>query len=254
MTRSQLLFVVILNTVISLAIALAVTWAVDARRPDPEELASLATPASQLAVIAATATLAAPPAQATTETTPQSAPPTDTPATVQQIEHVVQAGETLAVIAAKYGSTADAVVKANNLTNPDLLYVGQRLLIPITGASAPLPTPVTAANGSASSNTGLRVRSLQGANDLAAEAVEIVNESDQPANLQGWRVQKEGGPEYVFGEMFIFPGQGIRLFSGSGVDDTIKRYWNQSAAVWQSGATVRLIDPQGNIINSYQAP
>jgi LysM repeat protein len=44
--------------------------------------------------------------------------------------HVVQRGEYLSAIARKYGVTVDAIVKANNLRNPNVIYTGQRLIIP----------------------------------------------------------------------------------------------------------------------------
>jgi LysM repeat protein len=44
--------------------------------------------------------------------------------------HTVQSGETLGKIATKYGVTTAAVAKANNITNPDVIRVGQRLTIP----------------------------------------------------------------------------------------------------------------------------
>lgn len=53
--------------------------------------------------------------------------PTDPPAV--RI-HVVQRGETLALIAAKYGTTVDAIARANAITNPNFIYVGQKLRIP----------------------------------------------------------------------------------------------------------------------------
>ena len=46
------------------------------------------------------------------------------------IVHVVQAGETLGAIAARYDTTVAALVEANRLENPDRLAIGQRLLIP----------------------------------------------------------------------------------------------------------------------------
>ena len=49
--------------------------------------------------------------------------------------HVVQRGETLSSIAQYYGNTTAAIAAANNLVNPNLVYVGQRLRIP-SGASA----------------------------------------------------------------------------------------------------------------------
>ena len=42
MNRRQLALIIILNAIISLAIAIAVVWVVEARKPDPEELAALA--------------------------------------------------------------------------------------------------------------------------------------------------------------------------------------------------------------------
>ena len=44
--------------------------------------------------------------------------------------HRVRSGETLSIIAARYGVTPQAVMLANRLRNPNLIFVGQRLLIP----------------------------------------------------------------------------------------------------------------------------
>lgn len=51
------------------------------------------------------------------------------------VVHIVQRGEFLAQIAWKYGTTASAIATANNLANPSLIYVGQRLVIPTTSGS-----------------------------------------------------------------------------------------------------------------------
>jgi LysM repeat protein len=50
--------------------------------------------------------------------------------------HVVQRGETLWSIAARYGTTTRAFVQANGLANANRIYAGQRLIIP-GGASSP---------------------------------------------------------------------------------------------------------------------
>jgi len=56
--------------------------------------------------------------------------------------HVVQRGEYLASIARKYGVSVQALLAANRLRNPNLLYVGQRLKIPADGTtSSPDPAP-----------------------------------------------------------------------------------------------------------------
>ena len=60
------------------------------------------------------------------------------------VVHLVQRGEFLARIAWKYGTTASAIASANNLVNPSLIYVGQRLVIPTAGSSPPASSTPTA--------------------------------------------------------------------------------------------------------------
>jgi LysM repeat protein len=62
--------------------------------------------------------------------------------------HVVRGGDTLWDIAIRYGTTVDALVVANRLSNPSFVRVGQAITIP-TSASAPPPTPATSASASA---------------------------------------------------------------------------------------------------------
>jgi LysM repeat protein len=54
--------------------------------------------------------------------------------------HTVQRGENLAGIAAEYGVTADDIVLANNLNDPNRVYVGQRLFIPVSEPDRPVST------------------------------------------------------------------------------------------------------------------
>jgi lipoprotein-anchoring transpeptidase ErfK/SrfK len=50
--------------------------------------------------------------------------------------HTVQSGETLSAIALRYGVTSWALVRANIITNPALIFPGQILLIPETSATS----------------------------------------------------------------------------------------------------------------------
>jgi LysM repeat protein len=63
------------------------------------------------------------------------------PAHAQQGQqtHVVQPGENLFRIALKYGTTWPVLAAANNITNPNLIYVGQVLIIPGPGGTTPPP-------------------------------------------------------------------------------------------------------------------
>jgi len=55
--------------------------------------------------------------------------------------HTVQKGETAAGIARHYGVSVAALAQANNLANPDRIYVGQKLCIPGGGEPAPDAKP-----------------------------------------------------------------------------------------------------------------
>lgn len=48
----------------------------------------------------------------------------------QPVTHVVQPGDNLYRIALRYGTTTTAIAQANNITNAERIYVGQRLTIP----------------------------------------------------------------------------------------------------------------------------
>jgi len=58
------------------------------------------------------------------------------------MQYVVQPGDTLYTIAQKFGTTIDAIVRANNITNPNLIFVGQVLTIPTGTVPPPTPPPV----------------------------------------------------------------------------------------------------------------
>jgi LysM repeat protein len=87
------------------------------------------------------------------EVTPTPAPPTPTPVlstptplstpreAIQQTVYEVQAGDTLSKIAKRYGVTVGEIVEANNISDPNLIWVGQKLIIP-TGIE-PAPTPLS---------------------------------------------------------------------------------------------------------------
>lgn len=56
--------------------------------------------------------------------------------------YVVQSGDTLSAIAQRFGVTVDVLVAANDITNPALIVVGQKLTVPAPG---PAPQPATPA-------------------------------------------------------------------------------------------------------------
>lgn len=57
------------------------------------------------------------------------------PVMAQQRVHVVRYGETLARIAANYGTSVSAIASTNGIVNPSLIYAGQVLIIPAATTS-----------------------------------------------------------------------------------------------------------------------
>jgi LysM repeat protein len=79
--------------------------------------------------------------------TPTPIPDSIRPGT--KVPYTVQQGDTLAGIASKFNSTTDAIVQANKLADPNSIYVGQQLMIPVnivtpTATRLPTSTPRTA--------------------------------------------------------------------------------------------------------------
>lgn len=70
-----------------------------------------------------------------------TATPQATPATGGPTTYVVESGDTLSEIAAIFGVTVEAIMEANGLTRPEVLQVGQTLIIPIGSQAMPTTIP-----------------------------------------------------------------------------------------------------------------
>src|SRR5207249_3438640 len=89
--------------------------------------------------------------------------------------HTVQVGETLTSIAAQYGISVDSLASANGIATPNLIFVGQQLIIP----GGPVAAPPAARTGDAyvvqpgdtlsniAAQYGVSVVALAGANGLS---------------------------------------------------------------------------------------
>ncbi len=74
-------------------------------------------------------------------------PPPPPPPACPGFFHVVQSGETLFGIAQRFGTTVNAILAVNpSITNPNLIFPGQRICIP-TGPVPPPPPPSPACPG-----------------------------------------------------------------------------------------------------------
>lgn len=47
--------------------------------------------------------------------------------------YVIKKGDCLSVIAQRYGTTVELLCELNNISNPNLIYAGNKLLVPYNG-------------------------------------------------------------------------------------------------------------------------
>lgn len=251
MNRRQLAFIVVVNGLVSLVIALAVVWIFEIRRPEAEELASLYNQRPE-AILAATPAPANPAAVAVVAQTNAPAPetPTATPELDPQQEvYIVRGGDSLVAIAARYNVSIDEIVRANNLSNPDFVFSGQQLIIPgpsPPGGGGPTATPAVI--------LGVEVAFIDGAGILDVESAQVVNDSDRAFSLQGWQLARDGGPAYTFGNVPVFPGGSVRIHTRAGDDTSVDLYWGQPEAQWQSGVAVQLLNERGALVHTFVVP
>jgi LysM repeat protein len=174
-------------------------------------------------------------------------------ATGEQVVYVVQSGDSLLGIASRYGVTIDDIVQTNNLANPDFVFSGQRLIIPVSAADASAAETQAAAQAAAVPGEPA-IQTVESPGTLASEAVLIVNQGDNPVNLRGWRLERENGPVYTFGDLQLFAGSSVRVYSSQGDDNTVALYWAQDAPVWTQGAVARLVDAAGAEVDRNEIP
>lgn len=197
---------------------------------------------------------------------PTIPPPSPTPG---PLLHTVQPGETLVSIAAAYGVPLAELIAVNNIQDPNLIQVGQVLVIPgvwVTPAPAesstplppggPTPTPVQRPTLSAPTPSGppaVEIASVLGAGDLARESVRLRNRGGT-VSLEGWTLSDASGDRYTFPRLVLFPGGEVTLHSAPGISTPTELYWNRAAPAWQSGELLTLRDAKGNVIDTYVVP
>jgi len=113
----------------------------------------------------------------------------------EQIVHVVQQGENLFRLALRYGTTVDAIMAANGLTDEHKIDVGQRLVIP-GGSGISATAPAAATTG------GTYV--VQPGDTLIGIALRY--------GINVWEMMYANG---LFGSYMIYPGQGL-VIPGAG--------------------------------------
>ncbi len=130
------------ETVVSAVTPVAQTPGAEAQPTSGTEEQPTAAPTAEPSVVAQ------PSPAATTAPAATAAPPPPS-AQTGAIWHTVQTGETLSSIGRRYGTTWQAIARANGIVNPNQIYVGQKLKIPTSASSS---------TGSTTGTTGCRIR------------------------------------------------------------------------------------------------
>lgn len=129
----QLALIIGVNAVISLIISVVVVLIAN-RQVLPGDIATPAAGAGTATGQQEVQTNALPPAADATEPAPAESTP------IQTVTYVVEAGDTLGLIAEKFSVSLFDLMTANGLTNQDFIQVGQELIIPLGGLPTVTPT------------------------------------------------------------------------------------------------------------------
>jgi hypothetical protein len=176
------------------------------------------------------------------------------------VSHTVAAGESLGFIAEQYDVSMDDIVAATDgLDDPNFLFVGQVLDIPVCGVApteAPTVTPVpTLAVVTGGDGTQIEIADILNVGDLSVEQVLIINPGSDAINLEGWSLADSSELVYTFSGVTVFgEGAGVIVHSGQGDDNVPDLFWRLSTPAWQSGETATLRDASGNIQATFVIP
>lgn len=225
----------------------------------------------------------------TAQPVPAEALPAGTP--VEPTVYIVQPGDTLSSIARKFDISLEDLMRANGLTDPDYVLLGQELVIPIGGLPlatptftpvpvptdtplpfnpptplpsgvtpppepaatlGPTPTAVPTLTSAAAGETRLVLQVLN-PGDLAGEMVQVVNQGPF-VRLAGWTLSDEQGNVYTFPDFSLWGGGAVNVHTASGPNTITDLYWGQPNAVWDAGELVTLNDAEGTPIATYAVP
>lgn len=204
--------------------------------------------------------------------TPSTVP---SPTPKQNFEsYQIRSGDTLGAIATSFGVTIEAIIDVNNLTNPDVLNVGDVLLIPLGSEPEPQtdstdvpevsptarlsPSPVEIGPSSTPLPPGFDPRveivTVVGAGNLDDERVMIRLNGENTLSMKDWRLEDGDGNVFIFPDLTLFKGGAVTIFSKTGVDTVVELYWGATESVWEVGETIALLDPQGEVRATYRVP
>jgi LysM repeat protein len=209
-----------------------------------------------------------------TESTPLPPSETPTPYEVRTEPYRVQPGDSLGQIANRYDISLADLLAVNDLEDPDQLFVGQIILIPLgplptntpfiptatttpTVTSTPRLSPTPSRTPTRTPNQGepvIRIDRVLGSGDHLTERVLIVHEGGRDVSLFGWKLTSRSGNQFTFPQLTLREGSQVAVHTRSGQDSVSDLYWGQPAAVWLPGERATLVDANGEVVDMVSIP
>jgi len=112
-------------------------------------------------------------------------------------------------------------------------------------------------------NLLIEIGEVGGIGNLATEDVRLVRPGSEPGDtisLQDWSIKDENNHQYNILEQsgvasLDLHGQGaVNIYTKEGDSNPIELYLDLSDPIWQPGETVTLIDPEGEVHDTYIIP
>ena len=139
-----------------------------------------------------------------------------------------------------------------------ILYWYDRNYRAVTLPQVTVPTASSNATGASPVATlqqgTVQIISVIGAGTVTAEAVVIRHNGTGEIDLTGWHLKDADNNVYTFPPFKLFNNGVVQVHTTSGTNSAIVLYWGQSQAMWKSGVSVLLTDPQGDVQDSYPVP
>lgn len=175
-------------------------------------------------------------------------------ATGQVSTYTVVAGDTLATIAARFGTTTEAISQLNSLADPNALTLGQKLQIPAAGsqgaaASTGGAAPAAGATGGGETRSATSTYTVQAGDTLGKIAQRF---GTTVAELQ--RLNNITNPDVLtLGQKLVVPGSGGAAVAvptgGQGRTYTVQRGDTLLSIARRFGLTVKQLQTANNIAN-----